>query len=220
MFKERIPETNNGITGELLVKDYDLMQKTFRDRGTLATEDIFYFGINTGNVLEIGPGPGYLGLEWLKKSNNGFLYWLEISEDMKNIAIKNAKEYGLEDRVKCLISDATKGFPFKNDFFDAVITSGSFHEWQKPIETINEINRVLKKEGKFFIEDLKRDINPFIKFLMKSFTKQKAMKNGLISSINAAYLKSEINIIFNNSKLENFNVKESPFGLTITGEKK
>lgn len=51
-------------------------------------------GIMQGLALEVGLGPGYLGLEWLKKTEGTRLKALEISPDMITIAERNAKEYG------------------------------------------------------------------------------------------------------------------------------
>ncbi len=219
MIKARIPETGNGIVGGVIVTDYDKMQRGMRDRGLINTDRIIKAGITGGKALEIGPGPGYLGLEWLKKTENTSLFWLEISEDMKRIAEKNAKEYKLEERIHYTISDATKKFPFEDSYFDAVFTNGSLHEWAKPVETFNEMERVLKKGGRFFISDLKRNVNPVITLIMKGMTKQASMKKGLISSINSSYLKNEIFEIISNSKLKNFNIEENSFGLIITGIK-
>ena len=42
---------------------YDQMQKTLRDKGWIETEKLLDQGIAQGCALEIGPGPGYLGLE-------------------------------------------------------------------------------------------------------------------------------------------------------------
>ena len=185
----------------------------------METDDIIKSGINAGTALEIGPGPGYIGLEWLKKTKNTNLHWLEISEDMKNIALKNAKEYGFTNRIKITVSDATNKFPFRDNNFDAVFTNGSMHEWANPVEVFNEIYRVLKKEGNFFISDLKRNLNPILLFIMKFTTKRKSMKQGLVTSVNASYLKDELKDILSRSNLKNFNVIENPFGLIITGNK-
>ena len=140
------------------------------------------------------------------------IYWA-------NLALKNAKEYGLTDRVKYVISDATKAFPFNSNTFDAVISNGSLHEWSDPIAVFNDILRVLKTGGRFFISDLKRNLSLIITSVMKMMTKTKSMKQGLITSVNAAYLKNEILAILSKSNLGNFNVRENFFGLIITGIK-
>ena len=68
MVKPRVVETNQGITGDFNVQMYDQMQRHLRDKGFMETHDIIKSGIDSGTVLELGPGPGYLGLEWLKKT--------------------------------------------------------------------------------------------------------------------------------------------------------
>jgi ubiquinone/menaquinone biosynthesis C-methylase UbiE len=217
LIKQRIPETDHGITGENAVIEFDKMQKNMRDRGLILTDNIINSGISSGSALEIGPGPGILGLEWLNKTNDTILTGIEISEDMRNMALKNAEEYSLGKRVNYVISDATKNFPFKNNSFDAVFSNGSLHEWSSPIAVFNEISRVLKPGGKLFVSDLKRNINFFLKRMMQMMNKSKFTKKGLITSINAAYLKNEILEILSKSDLNNFEVAENPFGLNITG---
>jgi hypothetical protein len=61
--KPRVIETNEGIQGDFNVTTYDKMQRHLRDKGWIETNRIIAFGIDSGLALEIGPGPGYLGLE-------------------------------------------------------------------------------------------------------------------------------------------------------------
>jgi ubiquinone/menaquinone biosynthesis C-methylase UbiE len=220
MVKQRIPERDHGITGEAEVSEYDTFQKYLRDKGILETDKIIKHGISYGTALEIGPGPGYLGLEWLKKTNNTKLTGLEISEDMKRLALKNSEAYGMKNRVEYVISDATKSFPFESSTFDAVFSYGSLHEWTDPIPVFNEISRVLKAGGRFFISDLKRNINFIMKSMMKMVTKSAGiviLREGVITSINASYVKKEILEILKKSDLNNFSVREHPAGLRIKG---
>ena len=219
MTKQRIPETNNGIIGEILVQDYDDMQKKLCNRGLLETKEIVKAGIIEGRVLEIGPGPGYLGLEWLKKHSKAFLYWLEISRDMLTLAKNNAEKYGLTDNISAHLGNATETFPFDDNYFDGIFTASSLHEWENPLEVLNDMERVLKTDGNFFIGDLKRNTNPIIKFLMKMNLKKKVMKQGLDSSINAAYTKREILSLLKESNFKNYSVEENAFGLSIFGKK-
>lgn len=220
MVKQRIPERDHGITGEAEVAEYDKFQKYFRDKGILETDKVIKHGISYGTALEIGPGPGYLGLEWLKKTNNTKLTGLEISQDMKKLALKNAEEYGMKNRAEYVIADATESFPFESGAFDAVFSYGSLHEWADPLPVFNEIARVLKTGGRFFISDLKRNINFIMKSLMKMMTKSAGivlLREGVITSINASYLKKEILEILKKSDLNNFRVYEHPAGLRING---
>ncbi|MCK5101139.1 MAG: class I SAM-dependent methyltransferase [Desulfobacteraceae bacterium] len=218
MCMQRIPETDHGITGQVTVQMYDKMMKSHRDRGWLSTNDIIASGINRGTALEIGPGPGYLGLEWLKKTDNTKIVALDISQDMIDIAKNNTKIYQMESRVEFIHSDG-KDINFKANTFDAVFTSGSLHEWADPVTIINHIIRVLKPGGKFFISDLKRDISWIVKGFMRLTIKPKAMKPGLITSINAAYTKKEVTQLLQKTNIQSFNIKSSLFGLDISGKK-
>ena len=94
MVKPRIIETEQGITGEFNTKTYDEMMRRMRDRGWLETKMIIGAGISSGLALEVGPGPGYLGLEWLKHTQGTTLRGLDINEDMIAIAERNARNMG------------------------------------------------------------------------------------------------------------------------------
>lgn len=186
MVKPRVVETTEGIQGEFTVEVYDKMMRNLRDRGWIETDLILKTGINHSLSLEIGPGPGYLGLEWLKKTEGTILRALEISADMIEMAENNAGEYGLQNRVKYVEGDAQK-MPFEDNTFDGVFTNGSLHEWSQPSRIFNEVYRCLKPGGKYLISDMRRDMNPFVKWFLKLMTKPKEIRPGLISSINASY---------------------------------
>ncbi len=218
MVKPRVVETNEGIQG-FDVEIFDQMARRLRDKGWQQTGLVIKSGIISGLVLEVGSGPGYVGLEWLKKTEGTQLKGLDISPDMVELAKRNTKEYGFENRVEYVISSADK-MPFSDNTFDGVFSTGSLHEWAKPENVFNEIYRVLKPSGKFCIGDLRRDMSPFIKFLMKLLVKPKEIKPGLITSINASYTASEIEQILKKTNLKSFDIKNDPMGLCITGQKK
>ena len=74
MTRPRVTETDQGIQGEFTVNLYNQMQRRLRDKGWIETKDIIKSGITKGLALEIGPGPGYLGLEWLKNTQGTSIY--------------------------------------------------------------------------------------------------------------------------------------------------
>jgi hypothetical protein len=55
MTRARVPETDQGIQGQLTVEIYDQMQRRLRDKGWIETRDITKSGITHGLALEIGP---------------------------------------------------------------------------------------------------------------------------------------------------------------------
>jgi ubiquinone/menaquinone biosynthesis C-methylase UbiE len=218
MKKPRAIETSQGITGELNTRLYDEMMRRLRGRGWLETGLIIKEGIISGLALEVGPGPGYLGLEWLKKTSGTRLNGLDISEDMLALARKNAAQYGLSDRVEYIGGDARK-MPFEDRRFDAVFTNGSLHEWAYPEEILNEISRVLKPGGRYIISDLRRDVIAPVKWFLWVITGPKEMRAGLITSLNAAYTLYEVEAMLSRTKLQGWQVNKNPLGIVISGKK-
>jgi len=66
MLKPRVMETNEGIQNELTAQVFDAFAKTMRDKGWNGVDSMLESGVSGGSILEIGPGPGYVGLELLK----------------------------------------------------------------------------------------------------------------------------------------------------------
>ena len=127
MTKPRKKETDEGIQDSFVVKHYDEMMRNSRNKGYIYTDEIIELGIGDGRALEIGPGPGYLGLEWLKNTGGTRLTGLDISAGMVKVAEKNALEYGLGDRAEYVVGNAM-ALPFDDGVFDAVFSNASLHE--------------------------------------------------------------------------------------------
>lgn len=217
MIIQRIPETEGEI-GINYTHLYDQMVRRLRDMGQLQTQLILEKGINQGVALEVGPGPGYLGLEWLKLTSNTILKGLDISPEMIKIAERNAAEYNLSDRVEYRKGSGSE-IPFNDNTFDGIFTNYSLHEWSKPEETFNEIHRVLRAGGKYLIGDLRRDIFPLIKWLLLFNTQPEEIKPKVIDSINASYLEDEIQAILKRTRLWDSMIEKNSTGMVISGSK-
>jgi ubiquinone/menaquinone biosynthesis C-methylase UbiE len=197
--------------------DYDAMVRRFRDRGWLVTERIIESGIRSGLALEIGPGPGYLGLEWLARTHGTGLFGVDISPGMIECAVKNASEYRMEGRARYVRGDAGK-LPFADFVFDALFSNYSLHEWPAPALIFRETRRVLKKGGRFFVSDFRRDLEPSSISFMYQSTMPGSMRPGLIASINASYTAEEIQGVLAALKFTLCAVVPTPLGMEITGE--
>ena len=218
MVKQRVVETNEGIQNRLTVEIFDDFARSMRDKGWNNVDSFVKAGITKGKVLEIGSGPGYVGLEWLKRFPDATLIGYEISNEMIKVALKNAREYGLESRVSYFEGNCMR-ISFPENSFDAVFSNGSLHEWEEPIKVFNEINRVLRPGGIFCITDMRRDVNPLIKWFIYYRAKPKEIRPGFLTSFNASYTINEIKELLCRSELKNAFLSKEFFGLFISGNK-
>jgi ubiquinone/menaquinone biosynthesis C-methylase UbiE len=218
MTKPRIPETDHGIQGDVTVAEYDRFQQHMCDKGFLRWNDLLEAGIEYGHALEIGSGPGRLGLEWLAHTNPTRLTGLDISPDMIVLAENNARVYALSERTEYVLSSGDD-IPFDDNHFNAVFTNGSLHEWVNPRETFNEIWRVLKPGGHVHISDLRRDLITPIRWMMWLTCKPNSIRPGLITSLEAAYTPDELGALVSETAMKDCTVEGSLFGVKIHGMK-
>jgi ubiquinone/menaquinone biosynthesis C-methylase UbiE len=217
MKKERVPETDNGIQGSGCVEVFDAFARNMRDRGYHPVGKYVEKGLTGGSALEIGPGPGYVGLEWLKACPGSILTGLEISPDMIRVAERNAGGYGLRGRVN-YIQGSTMAIPFGDGSFDCVFSNGSLHEWENPVLAFGEIVRVLKSGGAFCVTDLRRDMSLAARLFALASARPKAIRPGFLTSLEASYTKGEIAGILGSAPIGA--VVETGFmDLSITGKK-
>jgi len=172
------------------------------------------FGINYGKILEAGCGPGILGLNLLKRINSkSELFGIDISFNMSKYAINNSKHYNFTNRTNFINGD-NKTLPFKNNFFDNIISNGSLHHWTKPEKVFNELFRVLKPNGKIFINDLRRNVQPFLIKLLKIIL-NKFQKEHLDKSLYASYTIQELKTILKKTNIKNYTLKSNLFEMEL-----
>lgn len=198
---------------------YDRYAKAMRNRAAIHVEDCIRFGITDGEALEIGPGPGYMGLEWLKATEGTALTGCEISREMVRLAQRNARAYGLEARAKYILCDCAR-MPFAGGTFDAVFSNDSLHAWQDPAAALREIYRVLKPGGRFLIADFRSDPNPAALRLALLTVRPRDMRARILEFVRAAYTAAEVQSLLEGSAFINVRVRTERLGLVADGVKK
>lgn len=109
--------------------------------------------LDKGNILDIGTGPGRLLSEIRKKNQSFSLYGLDISKSMIKVAKQNLQNVNdVELRVGNIVETT-----YQSNFFDSIMSIGSFYNWEKPIEGLNEIYRILKTGQTAFIFETTKD---------------------------------------------------------------
>jgi ubiquinone/menaquinone biosynthesis C-methylase UbiE len=215
----RVHETEVGLQGDELALKYDHMQRHIRDRGWLQEKVdniIDDAGIVEGHALEIGCGPGYLGLEWLTQAaGDATLVGLDIADSMIGRARANARTYGLADRATYEIGNVL-AVPHDDATFDHVFSTSSFHEWVEPVTGLREINRVLRPGGRYCVTDLRRDLDRTTLQFMKANIAAD-MRPGFRTSVKSAYTTSEARALLVDAGLTDAQVVEVAMGLVIFG---
>jgi ubiquinone/menaquinone biosynthesis C-methylase UbiE len=111
--------------------------------------------IKQGKLLDIGTGPGRLLLEINKRIPQIDLFGLDISASMLDLAKQNLREINNVDlRVGNIVKTE-----YQDNFFDCIVSSGSFYNWDLPVEGLKEIFRILKPERTAYIFESHKDYN-------------------------------------------------------------
>jgi SAM-dependent methyltransferase len=111
------------------------------------------------NVLEIGPGPGWIGIRLAHSRPAVRVTGIDISKAFVDIANENSFQEGVADRVAFTLGSATDMKGFADNSLDAVFSFQSLHYWEPPERAFDEIARVLKPSGVFCIGDDRRDMS-------------------------------------------------------------
>ena len=123
------------------------LQRQYQDIAALCTRRV-----QSGRLLDVGTGPGWLLPEVHRQAPELQLYGLDISPAMIDLARQHLR--GVTRELKVAEVGATG---YEDGFFDAVICSGSFYLWDRPEEGLEEIHRILRPGGRAQLFETDRD---------------------------------------------------------------
>jgi ubiquinone/menaquinone biosynthesis C-methylase UbiE len=107
------------------------------------------YQVDEGICIDIGTGPGYMGLE-LAKITNLEVYFLDMDPASLDKAKRNVAECELDNAVHFVEADVTD-LPFGDNFADFIVSRGSLWFWKDQVKGLQEIHRVLKEGGIAFV---------------------------------------------------------------------
>ncbi len=108
--------------------------------------------LNSGIILDVGTGPGYLPMEIVKRAKCITVVGVDATVKMIQIAHRRAKTQGLAYRLTFFVGNAYS-LMFEDNAFDMVISTGVLHAWKDPVRALRECHRVLKPGGVAWILD-------------------------------------------------------------------
>ncbi|HQD25152.1 class I SAM-dependent methyltransferase [Methanoculleus sp. DTU007] len=115
----------------------------------LAEQILIRCGFSRGRCLDVGSGPGSLGIA-LAQASDLAVTLLDSSPDMLAIAEENVREAGLSDRVSPLRGDV-HDIPLPAGSVDLVVSRGSVFFWEDLSRAFSEIYRVLAPGGRTYV---------------------------------------------------------------------
>ncbi len=106
-------------------------------------------GISRGRCLDVGSGPGSLGIA-LARASDLAVTLLDSSPEMLAVAEGNIREAGLSGRLSLLRGDV-HAIPLPAGSVDLVVSRGSVFFWEDLARAFSEIYRVLAPGGKTYV---------------------------------------------------------------------
>ncbi len=109
-------------------------------------------------MLEIGPGPGWIGIRLAQLRPAVRVTGLDVSPAFITVAEQNSRQEGVADRVTFTLGDATEMKGITDRSFDVVFSFQSLHYWEPAERAFDQIARVLKPDGVLCIIEDRRDM--------------------------------------------------------------
>jgi ubiquinone/menaquinone biosynthesis C-methylase UbiE len=157
----RVPEAS-AVEPRSLARLYDLLmrlpfvraiQRHFV-RGVLAQ------GVVAGTALDLGTGPGHVALQVARRCPDLRVVGLDLAAHMVGLALRHAHRARLDGRALWPQADAHR-LPFAAASFDLVFSSFALHHWTHPLPILDEIARVLRPGGRYYLADVCREPDLF-----------------------------------------------------------
>jgi ubiquinone/menaquinone biosynthesis C-methylase UbiE len=153
--KKSDQELKNGLEQKGLIEEFNFAIKFFSKKEII--------------VADLAAGTGWVSALLSKIKNVRQIYCLEMSNHRLKLFPKTFKALkGNFKKTKLYLGSFYKT-RFKNSFFDIIFLSQAFHHAHRPIDLLNECNRILKIDGKIIM--IGEDYINYFRVIKRFFSK-------------------------------------------------
>ncbi len=157
LYKKRVPEKEQEMDDYEEVLSYykahqKLKKKSWDIYDLIARNILKNINIKEGKVLDVACGYGGL-MNALRKHNNNLEF---VGIDMSKAMLEVGRKHVANKKIKFLRMRGDN-LEFPDETFDYILCKDSFHHFKNPVKTLQEMYRVLKKDGYIYAIDLRRD---------------------------------------------------------------
>lgn len=213
-----------GIESPAMIKDFDRISRwpQFKFLRRLILNELKLMN-PAGTLADIGCGPGYLIMDIAGALHDLSIMGMDISSEALESARQNIFRSGFIERVNLRRGDIEQ-MPFADNSLDFIVSSLSLHHWSKPEKALGEIYRVLRKDGRFLIFDVRRDA-PNLVYGLIYFAQAIIIPGSLaragepLGSFRAAYKYVEARSMLSATSFIDWHIKGGPAWLFLEGRK-
>ncbi|MGY6528691.1 MAG: class I SAM-dependent methyltransferase [Cyanobacterium sp.] len=106
-------------------------------------------------ILDLGTGTAKIPIIFSQMRPDCQIRAIDLAPSMLKIAQKNINLANKNQQIKLELADSKK-LPYPDHSFDVVMSNSLVHHIPNPLDLFQEIDRVIKPEGKVIIRDLLR----------------------------------------------------------------
>lgn len=160
-------------------------------------------------VLEVGPGPGWIGVIMAKARPDISIEAVDASDDMVRAYRATIDREGLGGSIRVRSGRVERLGDTVSGPFDLVYSRDSLHHWEDPAVGLAAIRRLLTPGGTVALQDERRDIGPAARLVVRA---QCAFVLGPMgeywrSSIAAGYTAAELEAFLSGAGFGDIRVK-------------
>ena len=138
--------------------------------------------LNPKRILDVATGTADIAIA-LTKIKNCEIIGMDLSSNMLDIGQKKIKKLGLQQSVSLELGDV-ENLDYNDNYFDVVTVGYGVRNFENLKKSLDEIYRVLKKNGTLIILETSVPKNRIIKLFYNFFTKFYIKLIGLLFSKN------------------------------------
>ncbi|MBU7020754.1 MAG: class I SAM-dependent methyltransferase [Theionarchaea archaeon] len=190
-------KTNPGVshTQEDATKLAKSVEKHQKRMGVEFAAQLKKIHFETGRILDVGCGGGEMAYQLAQMLPKAEVVGLDEPGPLLEIAKTMAEDVPNLEIEK----GDVQNMPFKDNWFDVVISMNVFHLVDDPVAMLNEVERVLKPEGVFGLGDRKRSWAAYV-----------------IPALKVTYTAQEAKEILAASRLRPWKFNETVFWFSVT----
>ena len=101
-------------------------------------------------ILDVGCGAGWVGISLARAYPSATVLGVDIDQPSLNLAVRNAREGGVDDRVRFVCQDAAS---LPGGTVDVAFAFECVHDMPRPVEVLEAVRRTLAPGGSLVVMD-------------------------------------------------------------------